>query len=168
MTDMPTVLMPDFWANEAVLGFQLRKTHFSYRGCRPSHELHVLAFCFLFATRSLFWDWWGLAHDWRNRTDGSWVEVFKSSFVTQKTLRFWNKASFWERNFLCNSGLLIPATNRSRRATSKCSWTLHEFAHRFISVWNQCVKLRPFNQFILDWSDVSQKCTLDFCDWSFS
>ncbi len=36
-----------------------------------------------------------------------------------------NGVSFYERRFLCNSGLLIPATNRSRRATSKCSWKLH-------------------------------------------
>ncbi len=31
MTDMPAVLMPDFWLTEAVLWFRLFENHFSYR-----------------------------------------------------------------------------------------------------------------------------------------
>ncbi len=61
--------------------------------------------------------WWGLEQDWFKRTVGSCVEFFKSSFVSQTTLMFWN--------VLCNSGLLIPATKRSRRATSRCPSKLH-------------------------------------------
>ncbi len=111
----------------------------------------------------------GMAHDWCNTTAGSWVELFRSSVVSQTTLRFWNEVSFSERSLLCNSGLLIPATNRTRRATSKCSWKLHldanhEFAHKFITASDLCIKLRPFNHLQLGWSDVSQKCSLDFSD----
>ncbi len=73
----------------------------------------------------LFCVWLGVAHDWCNTTAGYWVELFRSSVVLQTTPRFWNEVSFSERSLLCNSGLLIPATNRSRRATSKCSWKLH-------------------------------------------
>ncbi len=69
--------------------------------------------------------WWGLEQDRCRRTVSSWVEVFKSSFVLQTALRFWNEVSFSERSFLCNSGLLIPATKRSRRATSRCPSKLH-------------------------------------------
>ncbi len=72
----------------------------------------------------------GGAHDWCNRIVGSWVEFFNSSVVSQTTLTFWNEVPNSERSFLCNSGLLIPATNRSQRVTSKCPSKLHLDAWR--------------------------------------
>ncbi len=39
--------------------------------------------------------------------------------------RSFHKRRCWTEGFCCNSGLFIPATNLSRRATSKCSWKLH-------------------------------------------
>ncbi len=110
----------------------------SCRGWWPPHEPQALGFCSLFEGCCMCCVWWGLEQDRCKSTVGFWVEVFKSSFVSQTTLRFWNDVSFSERKFLCNSGLLIAATKRSRRATSRCPSKLHWDAWR----WRRTINSR--------------------------
>ncbi len=166
---LQTFWMWDFFWH--LLQVACRNLH-SSREWWPSHELYVLAFGFLFDTCRLFWDLWGVPHDWCNRTAVSWIQLFRSSVASQTTLRFWNEVSFSKRSFLCNSGLLISATNWSRRATSKCSWKLY---------LNACCCMRTTNSrtvLLAFWTNVwnfvrsissnwtGLKCSLDFCDWS--
>ncbi len=114
----------------------------------------------------------GGTHDWCNRIIGSWVEFFKPSIVSQATLTFWNEVPSSERSFRCNSGLLIPATNRPQRVTSKCPSKLHLdawrwrriVACRFVGVPDQ--KFGPFDELELLRPDVTLNCLLNFCDWS--
>ncbi len=85
-----------------------------------------------------------------------------------------NEVPFSERSFRCNSGLLIPVTKSVSQGDVLVRLEIafrylplypkHEFAHSFIRISDQCVKLRPFDQFKLGWSGVSQKCLLNFCD----
>ncbi len=77
-----------------------------------------------------------LEQDWCKRTVGSWAEFFKSSFVSNTTLRFWNEIPFSERSFLCNSGLLIPVEPalQIRVKTSPGSTFLCELTRHFYPV----------------------------------
>ncbi len=93
---------------------------------------------------TMSWAWWGLVHDWCNRSASSWVEFFRSSVVSQTNLKFSNKASVSERSFRFHWVLFVPATNRSRRATSKCSWKLHLDACRCMRTTNSRIVLLGF------------------------
>ncbi len=101
------------------------------RGWWPPYEPQALGFSAFFEGCCLFCAWLGLEQDWCKRTVGSWVEFLKSWFVSQTTRRFWNDVSFSERSLLCNSGILIPASKRPRRATSRCPSKLHLDAWRW-------------------------------------